>query len=176
MCSVNFRCVSNVTPRFLTALVAWIWAPLKTNVKWSISDRMPASIAIICVYVSLSFVLWIDRTTGKVFAEILLCGCSICATFCFLQLVINLDIVGMLYCSDTLWRVQAQIVWEKRVDQSMKWTGSVRRIENLIQSKWIWAGLDYKITCLTDSGLDWIGNLPFPYFILQDKLLLSWNI
>ena len=23
---------------------------------------------------------------------------------------VNLDIVGMLYCSDTLWRVQAQIV------------------------------------------------------------------
>ena len=26
--------------------------------------------------------------------------------------------------------------------QSMKWTGSVRRIENPIQSKWIWIGLD----------------------------------
>ena len=55
----------------------------------------------------------------------------------------------------------------------MKWTGSVRRIENPIQSKWIWTGLDYKITCLTDSRLDWFGNLPFPYFILEDKLFLS---
>ena len=58
-------------------------------------------------------------------------------------------------------------------NQSMKWTGSVRRIENPIQSKWIWTGLDCKITYLTDSGLDWIGNLPFPYFILEDKLLFS---
>ena len=61
-------------------------------------------------------------------------------------------------------------------EQSMKWTGPVRRIQNPIQSKWIWTGLDYKITCSTDSGLDWIGNLPFPYFILEYKLLLSQNI
>ena len=57
--------------------------------------------------------------------------------------------------------------------QSKKWTGSVRRIENPIQSKWIWTGLDCKITYLMDSGLDWIGNLPFPYFILEDELLFS---
>ena len=57
--------------------------------------------------------------------------------------------------------------------QSMKWTGSVRLIENPIQYKWIWTGLDCKITHLTDSGLDWIGNLPFPYFVLEDKLLFS---
>ena len=58
-------------------------------------------------------------------------------------------------------------------DQSMKWTGSVRRIENSTQSKWIWTGLDCKITYLKDSGLDWIGNLPFAYFMLEDKLLFS---
>ena len=45
--------------------------------------------------------------------------------------------------------------------QSIEWTGSVHRIENPIQSKCIWTGLDYKITCSMDSGLDGIGNLPF---------------
>ena len=49
----------------------------------------------------------------------------------------------------------------------MKWTGSVRRIENPSQPKRIWAGRDYQINCSTDCGLDWIGNLPFPYFILE---------
>ena len=60
-------------------------------------------------------------------------------------------------------------------NKPLKWTGLVRRIENPIQSKWIWTGLDYKIACSTDSGLDWIGNLPFPYFILEDKSLLPYK-
>ena len=38
----------------------------------------------------------------------------------------------------------------------MKWTGSVYRIGNPIQSKWIWTGLDYEITFNGFwIGLDW---------------------
>ena len=38
----------------------------------------------------------------------------------------------------------------------MEWTGSIRWINNPVQSSRIWIGLDQKLTDAADSGLDWI--------------------
>ena len=46
--------------------------------------------------------------------------------------------------------------YQRRLHQSMEWTGSIRWIHNPAQSRRIWIGLDQKFTNLADSGLDWI--------------------
>ena len=63
---------------------------------------------------------------------------------------------------------------ELRFYQSMEWTGSIRWIDNPVQSRWIWIGLDQKFTNSADSGLDWIQKcaMCIPYLDLRQFLLV----